>query len=162
CAEDPHFAATSFVDHAEAARYFRRHGGRTRDRFGAPQRGRFRVTEHAPRRAGLNPHSHLNPIRAAPAGKASLPGHPLPPPLQHPLPIWAFDPVAARGSLIVEIYTSIAALDAGRPKGRTKMTTIEALNAALASAAIASLPVPGAGRIDDHKSDALLTAAWLR
>ncbi len=28
CAADPHLAATSFVDHPEAARYFRRHGGR--------------------------------------------------------------------------------------------------------------------------------------
>ena len=80
--------------------------------------------------------------------------------LQHFLPIWPFDPVPPSGSLIVEIYTSIAALEAGRPKGRTKMTSIAALNEALTH--IGSEPVPGAGPIDDHSSDALLTAAWLR
>ncbi len=80
--------------------------------------------------------------------------------IQEVLPIWPFDPLPERGSLIVEIYTSIAALAAGRPRGRTKMTTIEALNAALAT--IHSEPVPGAGAIDDHGADALLTAAWLR
>ena len=36
------------------------------------------------------------------------------------------------------------------------------LDAALTSPAIASAPTGGSGPIDDHASDALLTAAWLR
>src|SRR3546814_16535798 len=63
---------------------------------------------------------------------------------------------------MVESYTSVAARDAGRPKGRSKMTTIAALNAALTNPAIGSAPVPGDGAIDDHGAEALLTAAWLR
>ena len=42
----------------------------------------------------------------------------------------------------------------------TKMRSFEALNDALD--AIGSAPVAGTGAIDDHSSDALLTAAWLR
>jgi hypothetical protein len=76
------------------------------------------------------------------------------------LPVWPFDPAPTRGSLIVEIYTSLAAIAAGRSKGRTKMTSIETLNIALAT--IGSTPVTGSGAIDDHSADALLTAAWLR
>src|SRR3546814_5135552 len=76
--------------------------------------------------------------------------------------VWPFDAAPPRGPLIVEIYTSLAARDAGRPKGRSKMTTIAALNAALTNPAIGSAPVPGDGAIDDHGADALLTAAWLR
>ena len=40
------------------------------------------------------------------------------------------------------------------------MRSVEELNAALA--ALGSPPVAGSGAIDDHSSDALLTAAWLR
>jgi hypothetical protein len=159
CAEDPHFAASSFVDHPEACRHFRRHGGRTGDLF-VPGKGRLRRTEEAQRAQGLNPYSNLNLVGAAQVGKSSLTGMRLLHRLQHRLPIWPFDPVPDAGSLIVEIYTSIAAIEAGRPRGRTKMTSIEALNDALE--ALGSEPVPGAGDIDDHNSDALLTAAWLR
>jgi hypothetical protein len=42
----------------------------------------------------------------------------------------------------------------------TKVRTYAALNAALD--ALGSPPVTGTGAIDDHSSDALLTAAWLR
>lgn len=78
------------------------------------------------------------------------------------IPVWPFDPPPRAGPLIVEIYTSIAAIAAGRRRGRTKMTSVEALNEALAAPAIASAPVARSGPIDDHRSDALLTAAWLR
>ncbi|HVI99483.1 MAG TPA: hypothetical protein VM657_10495 [Sphingomonas sp.] len=161
CADDPHLAASSFVDHVEAARHFRRHGGRTGDRFGAG-RGRLRVTEIAQREQGLNPYSNLNLVGAAQVGKSSLTGMRVLHRLMGRVAVWPFDPVPAAGSLIVEIYTSLAARDAGRPKGRSKMTTIAALNAALTHPAIASGPVPGSGPIDDHGADALLTAAWLR
>ncbi|URW77120.1 hypothetical protein M9980_02950 [Sphingomonas donggukensis] len=159
CAEDPHLAATSFVDHVEASRHFRRHGGRTGDRFGTG-RGRLRVTEHAQRAQGMSPYSNMNLVGAAQVGKSSLTGMRLLHRLDGRLPVWPFDADPGHGSLVVEIYTSIAARDAGRPKGRSKMRDIAALNAALA--VLGSEAVPGTGEIDDHSSDALLTAAWLR
>lgn len=159
CTADPHLAASSFVDHPEAARYFRRHGGRAGDRFGIG-RGRLRVTELVQRRMGLNPYSNLNLVGAAQVGKSSLTGMRVLHRLDGVLPIWPFDPLPKRGSVLVEIYTSLAALAAGRPRGRAKMRSIEALNHALE--ALGSAPFPGVGAIDDHASDAVLTAAWLR
>lgn len=161
CADDPHLAATSFVDHPEAARHFRRHGGRLGDRHPGGG-GRLRVTECAQRLQGLNPYSNLNLVGAAQVGKSSLTGMRVLHRVQDRLPIWPFDPLPRDGSLIVEIYTSLAALAAGRAKGRTKMLTADALNAALTHPAIGSKPFAASGPIDDHKSDAILTSAWLR
>src|SRR3546814_10664788 len=72
CADDPHLAASSFVDHPQAARHFRRHGGRTGDRFGIG-RGRLRVTELAQRAQGLNPYSHLNLLGRSDEHTSELP-----------------------------------------------------------------------------------------
>jgi hypothetical protein len=157
-AADPHLAASSFVDHPHASRHFRRHRGRTGDLFGTG-RGRLRVTELAQQAQGMNPYSNLNLVGAAQVGKSSLTGMRLLHRLHGRVPVWPFDPPAG-GTTVLEIYTSIAALAAGRSKGRTKMTSVDALNAALLR--LGSAPVPGAGAIDDHASDALLTAAWLR
>jgi hypothetical protein len=161
CAADPHLAASSFVDHPDACRYFRRHGGRKGDRFGEG-RGRLRATERAQQEQGLNPYSNLNLVGAAQVGKSSLTGMRVLHRIQDRLPIWPFDRRPDSGSLVVEIYTSIAALAAGRAVGRTKMKSTEALNAALTSPGIGSEPTPRTGPIDDHSADALLTAAWLR
>jgi hypothetical protein len=161
CAGDPHLAASAFVDHPHALRHFRRHGGRTGDLF-EPGRGRLRLTEHAQREQGLNPSSNFNLVGAAQVGKSTLTGMRVLHRLAGAIPVWPFDPVIGTGSLIVEIYTSLAAIAAGRAKGRTKMTSIEALNDALTHPAIGSAPVAGCGAIDDHSADALLTAAWLR
>jgi hypothetical protein len=76
------------------------------------------------------------------------------------LPVWPVDPLPPRGSAIVEIYTTIAALAAGRPPSRSKMRSFAELNAALS--ALGSPTVSGAGALDDHSADALLAAAWLR
>ena len=158
-ADDPHLAASTFVDHPEASRHFRRHGGREGDQYGGG-RGRLRTSEVAQREQRLNPYSNLNLVGAAQVGKSSLTGMRVVHRLAGRLPIWPFDPAPASGSLIVEIYTSLAAVAAGRAKGRTKMVSIEALNDALGK--IGSAPVAGSGAIDDHSADALLTAAWLR
>lgn len=159
CGADPHLAASSFVDHPHASRHFRRHRGRTGDLFGTG-RGRLRATEEAQRAAGLNPYSNLNLVGAAQVGKASLTGMRVLHRLDRRLPIWPFHADPGAGSLIVEIYTTIAALAGGRTKNRSKMRIVEALNDALL--AIGSAPVAGSGAIDDHRSDALLAAAWLR
>jgi hypothetical protein len=161
CAADPHFAASSFVDHPDAARHFRRHGGRTGDLF-EPGRGRLRLTERHQLAQGVSPVSNLNLVGAAQVGKSSLTGMRVLHRLDGTIPVWPFDAAPSSGPVIVEIYTSIAAVAAGRRRGRTKMTGVEALNLALATPAIASAPVAGGGPIDDHRSDALLTAAWLR
>jgi len=164
CRDDPHLAASSFVDHGETSRYFRRHGGREGAHFHAPgaahRRGRFRVTEQAQAAMGCKPYSNFNLVGAAQVGKSSLTGMRVLHRLGGRLPVWPFDPLPERGSVVLEIYTAIAAMAGGRTPGRSKMKTFAELNEALG--ALGSPPVRGSGAIDDHSADALLTAAWLR
>ena len=164
CSDDAHLAVSSFVDHDETNRYFRRHGGREGAQFHAPdaadRRGRFRVTEREQARMGCKPYSNFNLVGAAQVGKSSLSGMRVLHRLAGRLPVWPIDPLPARGSALVEIYTTIAALEAGRTAARSKMRSHAELNKALE--ALGSPPVPGAGAIDDHSADALVTAAWLR
>ncbi len=164
CAEDEHLSAASFVDHPELSAYFRRHGGREGARFHLPQalhrRGRMRVTEEAQARAGCKPYSNFNLVGAAQVGKSSLTGMRLLHRLGGAVSVWPIDPLPERGSVVTEIYTTLAAVAAGRSAGRAKMTDYAALNAALT--VLGSPPVAGEGPIDDHSADALLTAAWLR
>ena len=161
---DAHFAAASFADHEAFAPYFRRHGGREGARFrcdgAAHGRGRFRVTELRQAEISCRPYSNFNLVGAAQVGKASLTGMRLLHALDGAIPVWPFDPMPSTGPVIVEIYTTIAALAAGRRASASKMRTMEELNAALAG--LASPPVPGSGPIDEHSADALLAAAWLR
>ncbi|MDV5822614.1 hypothetical protein [Sphingobium naphthae] len=98
-------------------------------------------------------------IGAAQVAKASFAGMRMLHHVRDHVPIWPFDPCPAAGSLVVEIYTSIAARAAGRPKGRSKMRDAQALNAALAM--LGSAPHAGA-MPDDHGADAIVTAAWMR
>ncbi len=158
CAANPHLAACDFVDHPELSEHFRRHGGRKGAQFEG--RGRLRVTEQVQREQGLNPYSNLNLVGAAQVGKSSLTGMRVLHRLGGRLPIWPFDSLPPQRSVVVEIYTSLAAIAAGRAKGRTKIRTHAELDAALD--AIGSAPFGGSGAIDDHRSDAILTAAWLR
>jgi hypothetical protein len=160
CADDPHLGAGSFVDHPEIARHYRRHGGREGDLFGGGI-GRLRVTERLGQIAlGCRPTSNFNLVGASQVGKASLTGMRVLHRLHGRLALWPFDPLPEHGSVAVEIYTTIAAIAAGRSAARSKLRTFAELNAALA--AIGSAPVRGRGPIDDHRSDALLAAAWLR
>lgn len=163
CANDPHLSASSFVAHEQASRHFRRHGGLVGDLFEAG-RGRLRQCELAQAVVGLNPYSNFNLIGAAQVGKSSLTGMRVLHRVHDGLPVWPIDGnrVSPSGSLLVEIYTSLAALAAGRRAGRSKMRSVAELNEALVSSAIASRPVHGNGPISDHHSDALLTAAWMR
>jgi hypothetical protein len=164
CANDDHLAAASFVDHRELSAYFRRHGGREGARFHLPgaahRRGRMRVTEEAQARAGCKPYSNFNLVGAAQVGKSSLTGMRLLHRLDGAVPVWPIDPLPQTGSVVTEIYTTLAAVAAGRTANRAKMTDHAALNDALA--VLGSPPVAGIGPIDDHSADALLTAAWLR
>lgn len=159
CVDDPHLGASSFVDHPEAARHFRRHGGREGDRFGGGS-GRFRVTERAQAAMGCRPYSNFNLVGAAQVGKSSLTGMRMLHRLEGRLPVWPIDPLPETGSVLCEIYTTIAARAAGRRTGQTKIRDHANLNQALA--ALGSAPVSGSGPITDHAADALITAAWLR
>ena len=156
---ESHLGVSAFVDHPEVGRYFRRHGGRTGDRFGMGA-GRMRVIESAARAAGVTPTSSFNLVGAAQVGKASLTAMRLLHRLDGRVPVWPFDPVPESGSLIVELYTSLAARAAGIPRGRSKLRTAEALDGALA--ALGSPPHAPLARYDDHITDALIGAAWLR
>lgn len=158
-ADDQHFAASAFVDHPEASRYFRRHGGRTGDRFGIG-RGRLRVVEERQRAHGLSPYSCFNLVGAAQVGKSSLTGMRVLSRVNAKLPVWPFDPIPDAGSVIVEIYTSLAARHAGLRSGLSKMRDGPSLDAAL-SALGSALHTP-LHRYTDHATDAILTAAWLR
>ena len=118
------------------------------------------MTELAKASQGTRPYSNFNLVGAAQVGKSSLTGMRLLNRVSPPLAIWPFDPLPETGSVVVEIYTTIAAIEAGRPASRSKMRSYAHLNEALMK--IGSKPFPGSGAIDDHSSDALLTAAWLR
>ena len=99
-------------------------------------------------------------IGAAQVAKASFAGMRLLHAVAPHVPVWPFDPRATAGAQLVEIYTTIAARAAGVPKGRSKLRDGAALDDALAllgSEAHVSLT-----RYDDHSTDAILTAAWLR
>ena len=150
CANDPHLEATSFVDHPQLSRYFRRHGAREGDRFrddGAVHgRGRFRVTEHAQAAMGCKPYSNFNLVGAAQVGKSSLTGMRLLHQLDGALPVWPIDPLPREGSVLVEIYTSLAALEAQRSSGRSKIRSYEELDTALD--AIGSPGTGQAGAVD--------------
>ena len=98
-------------------------------------------------------------IGAAQVAKASFAGMRLLHRVCGRVPVWPFAPAPSDGSLIVEIYTSIAARAAGRAKGRSKMRDLAAINAALS--ALGADP-HGGDVPDDHGADAIVTAAWLR
>jgi hypothetical protein len=108
---------------------------------------------------GGKPSTVYDAIGAAQVAKASFAGMRLLHHVRPHVPVWPFDPPRRAGSLVVEIYTSIAARAAGRPKGRTKMRDLAALNDALF--ALGSAPYEGLPP-DDHGADAIVTAAWLR
>jgi hypothetical protein len=159
CTNDPHLAASSFVDHAQASRHFRRHAGRTGDRFGIG-RGRLRVVEERQRAHGLSPYSCFNLVGAAQVGKSSLTAMRVLNRLNGRIPVWPFDPLPDTGPVIVEIYTSLAAREAGLRAGLSKMRDGSALDTALG--VLGSHPHATLARYTDHATDAILTAAWLR
>ena len=159
CVGEANLGANIFVDDPEASRHFRRHGGRQGDRF-MPGRGRLRVTEQAQRAQGLNPYSNFNLVGAAQVGKSSLTGMRMLHRLSGRIAIWPFDPLPPAGSVIVEIYTSLAAIACGLPKGRTKIRDAHTLDKALE--ALGSHPHTPLPRYTDNATDAIVTAAWLR
>lgn len=157
-AEDPHFAASGFVRDQEARRHFRQQRD-CGDLFVAG-RGRLRKCEQRQLDRGLSPSSCFNLVGAAQVGKSSLTGMRILHALDDRIPIWPFDPVPQAGALIVEIYTTIAARDGGIRRGLSKVRDGKTLDDALDRLG-SDRHVP-LFRYDDHSTDAILTAAWLR
>ncbi len=164
CESDPHLEAGGLLAHPEAARYFRHGAGVEGDRFllsgAATREGRFRITEAAQRAQGVRPVSNFNLVGAAQVGKSSLTGMRMLHRLGGRVPVWPVDPLPDEGSVITEIYTSMAARLGGVTGSATKIRSYAALSDALDR--LGSSPVAGSGALDDHSADALLTAAWLR
>lgn len=155
---DPHLAATSFVQHREARRHFRQMGD-CGDLFPGG-RGRFRVCEIGQEAMALSPYSCFNLVGASQVGKSSLTGMRVLHRLRGRIGLWPFDPLPETGPVLVEIYTSLAARLAGMRKGISKIRDAETLDAMLA--AFGSAPHAPLSRYDDHATDAILSAAWLR
>lgn len=161
-AHEPHMAASHMVrEHPEIRRYFRHGKGDVGDRFGDAGTGRLRVVEHQQRQTGQAASaSCFNLVGAAQVGKSSLTGMRLFHQLDGRIPIWPFDPLPEKGPVIVEIYTSIAAMDAGLRKGQTKIRDRATLVAALSE--LNCRPPARLPDYSDHRTDAIITAAWLR
>ncbi len=119
----------------------------------------WRVCEVTP--AGdTKPSTVYDAIGAAQVAKASFAGMRLLHHLDGRIPIWPFDAIPGKGALVIEIYTAIAARAAGMRKGTSKIRGSAALDRALA--AIGVRPHHLLASYDDHATDAILTAAWLR
>lgn len=154
--DDDDLGAASFLEAAHRRHfYFGAADGRKADYL------HWRACEtHLKAREGGNPSTVYDVIGAAQVAKASFAGMRLLHRLGRSLPIWPFDPVPDTGAMVIEIYTSIAARAAGLRKGLSKLRTADALDAALS--ALGSAAHEPLARYDDHATDAILTAAWLR
>ncbi len=159
CVDDPHLSASSLVAHPQAREHFR-HGKDDCGRHFQPGAGRLRLTEERQKRHRLSPSSCFNLVGAAQVGKSSLTGMRLLHRLADRHAIWPFDPLPDQGSVVVEIYTSLAARASGMRAGRSKITDGETLDRALGE--LGSPPHSPLPDYSDHTTDALLTAAWLR
>ena len=117
--------AGSFVDHPEdrAATSAATAGARATCSAAGIGRLRRDRAASARSRSGCRPTSNFNLVGASQVGKASLTGMRVLHRLAGRMPLWPFDPLPERGSVVVEIYTTIAAIAAGRTAGRSKMRT---------------------------------------
>lgn len=160
CAHDPHLSATSFLSHAEGHRHFRHAKSDLGDLFEGSV-GRLRIVEsHQRTTKQANSWSCFNLVGAGQVGKSSLTGMRTMHRLGGRIPVWPFDPVPKSGPVIIEIYTSMAARAAGLPANRSKIRDRDGLISALDAL---GTPSPAQlTRYDDHATDALITAAWMR
>ncbi len=159
-AADPYLNVLSFLDHSQAARHFRHSRDYVGDLFTGGT-GRLRVVEQYQRETGqANSASCFNLVGAAQVGKSSLTGMRMLHQLNGVIPIWPFDPVPDSGPMIVEIYTTVAALAAGLPKGKSKIRDRSGLETALRT--LGAAPPAKLRHYDDHSTDALVTAAWMK
>ncbi len=110
------------------------------------------------RMGGRKTASAYDAIGAAQVAKASFSGMRLLHRIDGKVAIFPMDPLPELGSVVAEIYTRIYIRNAGLPG--MKIRTRADLNAALVD--LGSPPWRGRGQLDDHKTDALITAAGMR
>lgn len=165
CANEPHLGANSFFDREELARHFRLQRGKgvtyTGDAF-EPGAGRLRRVERRwkDNPNGGQPSSCFNLVGAAQVGKSSLTGMRVLHRVNAAIPVWPYDPIPEKGPLIVEIYTTVAARAAQVARGKSKVRNQPDLDEALRH--LGSRPAAPLKRYDDHPTDAIVSAAWLR
>lgn len=158
--QDTNLSVNGFLGSSDVARYFRQHGGRLGDRFGARGAGRLRVVERRMHEAGHgSPSSCFNLVGAGQVGKSSLTGMRVLHALRDLVPVWPFDGLPTDGPVIVEVYPKLAALAAKVPSG-LKIRNASALEVALAH--LGSPNHAALARYPDDATDAIVTAAWLR
>jgi hypothetical protein len=154
--DDPTLGTAAMLADRAVAAHFRQ-----RNAAGFVGLGRLRVTEQSCRDQGLGPAvSSFNLVGPAQVGKSSLSAMRLVERLRGRVAVWPFDPVPERGPVLVELYTTIAARTAGVTGSRSKLRDAAAFDAAMAGLGIA--PHGPLDRYDDHSTDALIAAAWLR
>jgi hypothetical protein len=158
CVDEPHLSASTFPLREGLRDHFRNHD-QTGSTFGGGG-GRLRFVEERQRLANVNPVSCLNLVGAAQVGKSSLTGMRMLHRLEGAIPVWPFDPLPEQGPVIVEIYTSIAARAGGLRKGISKVRDGATLDLVLRE--LDSDQHRALDRYDDHSTDAIMTAAWLR
>jgi hypothetical protein len=118
-----------------------------------------RVCEHAFNATGGGKASTLyDAIGAAQVAKASYAGMRLLHRLENHVPVWPMDPLPAKGSLVVEIYTRVFIRQAGL-SGR-KVRSRGDLNAALKG--LGSRATRLRHDPSDHETDVLIAAAGMR
>lgn len=154
--DDPDLGAATFLDRRRGSHFYLGIAdGRKADFL------RYRRCEaHFRAGGGGKVTTVFDAIGAAQVAKASFAGMRLLHHLGPRVAVWPFDPVPASGAMVVEIYTAIAARAAGLRKGLSKLRDPAALDTALAALGSAPhLPLP---QYDDHRTDAILAATWLR
>jgi len=121
-------------------------------------RAHLRLTErvYADSRLGT-PTSNFVLLGASQVGKATLSAMRLLHRLD--MPVWPFDPLPARGPVILEIYAQAFARMAGF---RGKLRDRGALETALVHFGSQPMPCAFPGTFPDHVGDAIVTAAGLR
>ena len=152
--EDEDLGAASFLERAHRRHFY----------FGAAdgvkaEFVRFRqCDQQLNRMGGRKMASAYDAIGAAQVAKASFSGMRLLHRIDGRVAIWPMDPLPAAGSAVVEIYTRIYLRNAGLSgrKLRTRADLDEALQG------LGAGPWRGRGPLDDHKTDALVTAAGMR
>jgi hypothetical protein len=151
---DEDLGAASFLERSHRRHFY----------FGAAdgEKARFMHFRACDRRlnalGGRKTASAYDAIGAAQVAKASFSGMRLLHRLDGKVAIWPMDPLPARGSAVVEIYTRIYLRRAGMPG--TKLRSRAELNRALR--ALASAPARLRFEPNDHQTDALVTAAGMR
>jgi len=152
--DDEDLGAASFLERAHRRHFYFGAADGTKSDF-----LHHRVCEHAFNATGGGKASTLyDAIGAGQVAKASFAGMRLLHHLDGRVPVWPMDPLPARGSLVVEIYTRAFIRLAGQ-SGR-KVRSLAQLNEALG--AFNSRPAEFDRAPNDHETDVLIAAAGMR